>query len=507
VIGSSVGPYQVLDKLGAGGMGEVFLGHDTRLHRKVALKCLAAVPGADADLGAHLLREARAAARLNHPNIAAVYDVLEHEGRTIIVMEYVQGESLRARLMRGRIPIEQVIAIGRQLASALAAAHAHGVIHRDLKPANVQLTPDGSVKVLDFGVARLIAPVDPTTDVVTTTRQPSVMSVGGTPGTPVYMAPEQLVAGQADARSDVYSLGVVLFEMATGRRPYGDAGSMALVAAMSAGGAPPADAVDPRVPHGLSEVIASALERDPEKEVPVERVVMRHERPRVAAARNLLQHRGIDVEEVALVEQPAHGRDDPGPRPENLTHGRVGDQVDVALPVADLHVLQSVPFLGQRPQRLRQQLEGLDLECDLSTARLEDRPGGADDIAGIEIRETVELLLAHLVAARHQLDPAFAVLQVREHHAALEPLDHQPSGQRNGLGPLVFAKQPLGRLARLGRPESARIRVDPRRTQSLQLLAPVTHDSGQVRFQLFRHDRKRLRVTELLPVLPPPGTR
>ena len=265
MIGSAVGPYQVLDRLGAGGMGEVFLGHDTRLHRKVALKCLAAVPGADAGLGAHLLREARAAARLNHPNIAAVYDVLEHEGRTIIVMEYVQGESLRVRLMRGRVPIEQVIAIGRQLASALAAAHAHGVIHRDLKPANVQLTPDGSVKVLDFGVARLIAPVDPTTDIVTTTRQPSVMSVGGTPGTPVYMAPEQLVAGQADARSDVYSLGVVLFEMATGRRPYGDAGSMALVAAMSAGGAPPADAVDSRVPHGLSEAIASALEREPEK--------------------------------------------------------------------------------------------------------------------------------------------------------------------------------------------------------------------------------------------------
>jgi tetratricopeptide (TPR) repeat protein/TolB-like protein len=259
VLGTRVGPYEVLEKLGSGGMGEVFLCHDTRLHRKVALKCLTSDEPADEQ--ANILREARAVARLTHPHIASIYDVLEHGGRAFIVMEYVEGESLRARLSHTVLSPDQTIAIGRQLAAALSAAHAQGVIHRDLKPSNVQLTPDGIVKVLDFGVAKMMPRLDVTDD-PTTTNLPS-HARSDTPGTPAYMAPEQLVGGFVDVRSDIYSLGVVLFEMATGRRPYAGTNAAALAVAMSASPPPPPDAIDPRVPRRLSSVIVKALQREP----------------------------------------------------------------------------------------------------------------------------------------------------------------------------------------------------------------------------------------------------
>jgi hypothetical protein len=136
-----------------------------------------------------------------------------------------------------------------------------------------------------------------------------------------------------------------------------------------------------------------------------------------------------------------------------------------------------MPFLGQRAKRLRQELERLNLEGHLSTTRSEDGPGDADEITGVEVGEPAELLLAHFVAACHELDAAVAVLQVGEDHTALEPLDHEPAGQRDRVGPLAFAQQVLGRLTRLGRPETPRVRFDSRRAQSLQLLAPVAHDS------------------------------
>ena len=204
---------------GPEGMGEVYLGHDSRLQRKVALKSLTAPTGADADRREQILLEARAAARLNHPGIAAVYDVVEQGDRAYIVMEYVEGETLAARLAQGPLPMDRVFAIGRELAAALAAAHAGGVVHHDLKPANIQLTPSGAAKVLDFGVARVTTPTAMPTE--TTRSVIPVLSPGdGRSGTLVYMAPEQLLNKPVDARSDIYSLGVVLFEMATGQRPF-----------------------------------------------------------------------------------------------------------------------------------------------------------------------------------------------------------------------------------------------------------------------------------------------
>ena len=262
--GAAVGPYQILEKLGSGGMGEVFLGHDPRLDRRVALKCLTSAESATPHGRERILREARAAARLTHAHIAGVYDVLEDGDRTFIVMEYVEGVSLAAHLAGGARPSHEVCAIGRQLASALTAAHTQGVIHRDLKPANIQVMRDGSIKVLDFGVAKLTTPVP--TRVETTSGEIAVdKTIAGNPGTPIYMAPEQLLSRPVDARCDIYSAGVILFLMATGRRPYEETTAVGLALAMSAGPAPPAHSINPLVSPELSATIAKALERDPTK--------------------------------------------------------------------------------------------------------------------------------------------------------------------------------------------------------------------------------------------------
>lgn len=253
--GSQVGPYVVVDRLGRGGMGQVFLGNDRRLQRKVALKRLFPTREGPSDERSRIFREARAAARINHPNVATIHDVVEHDDRIFIVMEYVEGESLAARLRHKTLPIDRIVSIGRQLASALVAAHANGVVHRDLKPANVQLTPDGLVKVLDFGVAKAGVPLSSPSGAPTTAR--SVRLVG----TPAYMSPEQLRGLDVDERSDLYSLGVVLFEMVTGQRLHGDADqldrSTTLVHV-----APRVDETNPHVPRGLADIIAKALEVD-----------------------------------------------------------------------------------------------------------------------------------------------------------------------------------------------------------------------------------------------------
>src|SRR2546423_1877103 len=217
--GRRVGLSVIGEPIGRGGMGQVFLGSDPRLRRKVALKCVLRTLGENRN--ARILHEARAAARVTHPNVATIHDVIEHDDRAFIVMEYVEGESLAARLKRERIPVERVLAIGRQLASALSAAHAKGVIHRDLKPANIQLTPDGGVKVLDFGIANAPRVATSVASTISTHRAPTPeVARVPQPGTPPYMAPEQLLGRSADERSDIYSLGVVLYEMATGRRPF-----------------------------------------------------------------------------------------------------------------------------------------------------------------------------------------------------------------------------------------------------------------------------------------------
>jgi tetratricopeptide (TPR) repeat protein len=250
MLGTTLGPYQVLSRLGAGGMGEVYLAYDARLDRRVALKSPSDAWLADPEAHPRLQREARAAARLTHPNIAAVYDVFEADGRPFIVMEYVEGESLAALLARGRLPLERALAIGASLCEALSAAHAAGVVHRDLKPGNLMITPSGGLKVLDFGLAK-----SPGGDTLTTITTP-----GRVLGTPGFVAPEQLLGRPATARSDVYSAGAILFELIGGRTPWEgvDVESVSLLSPP-----PRLDAVTSDVPHDLADVVARALEPDP----------------------------------------------------------------------------------------------------------------------------------------------------------------------------------------------------------------------------------------------------
>ena len=231
MIGTLIGPYRILGKLGAGGMGEVSLAEDTRLGRRVGLKTLSHAATHDPEAKRRLLREARAAAALNHPNIASIYDIVEADGRTHIVMEYVSGGTLSLRLRQGPLPIDQVVDIGIQLTDALEEAHSHGIVHRDLKPANVCVTPEGKVKVLDFGLAksRPLQASDATIDAPLT--GPSLTQMGQVIGTPGYMSPEQLRGQSVDHRTDIYSLGVVLYELSTGQRPFSDSDVMGVALA------------------------------------------------------------------------------------------------------------------------------------------------------------------------------------------------------------------------------------------------------------------------------------
>ena len=261
MIGSSVGPYLVVQEIGSGAMGEVYLATDERLGRKVALKSLRGRDLASPATRKRLLHEARTAARLNHPNIAAIYDVIDARERSCIVMEYVEGETLSDRIKRGRVPVDEALYIGSQICAALTEAHSHGVIHRDLKPANIRLTPDGKVKVLDFGLAKV---KELTIDGlrVSSLNTAASMETAKIVGTPSYMSPEQLLAKDVDQRTDIYSLGVVLFELLTGRPPFQRGNLMDHAMAVLTQPAPLICTIDPALPAELNRIVARAMARD-----------------------------------------------------------------------------------------------------------------------------------------------------------------------------------------------------------------------------------------------------
>ena len=218
--GQYVGPYQIISFLAAGGMGEVYRARDTKLKRDIAIKILPDEFSRDADRVSRFLREAEVLASLNHPNIGAIYDLEEVNGARFLVLELIEGETLAERIARGPIPIDEALAIAKQIVDALEAAHERGIVHRDLKPANVKITPDGKVKVLDFGLAKVFETQSPS---ATRSNSPTMLSgtMGGMiVGTAAYMSPEQARGQPADQRSDVFAFGCVLFEMLAGQQAF-----------------------------------------------------------------------------------------------------------------------------------------------------------------------------------------------------------------------------------------------------------------------------------------------
>jgi serine/threonine protein kinase/tetratricopeptide (TPR) repeat protein len=258
VIGTTIQHYRVDERLGAGGMGEVYRGEDTRLGRPVALKFLPASLKSDPESRARFLNEARAASMLRSPNIAVTYDIGEEDGADFIVMEYVDGELLSARVARGPVPVREVIEIGIQVADALDEAHSRGIVHRDIKSANLMRTERGLVKVLDFGLAKFVSSV-----AAHDVTQAQMTMAGMVVGTVSYMAPEQALGRPIDHRVDLFSLGVVLFELLTGRMPFEGSTPTEIIDRILHEVPPPPSRYATGVPASLDAIVARALEKDP----------------------------------------------------------------------------------------------------------------------------------------------------------------------------------------------------------------------------------------------------
>ena len=388
-IGDRLGHYRLLDKLGSGGMGDVYVAEDTKLHRRVAIKFPRPDVAGTRDSRARFLREARAAAALNHPNIVHIYSVETAGDLVFITMELVQGRSLRQLLSDGAgLPLDKTIAFAVQIAEGLASAHAFGIVHRDLKPGNVMITDDQRVKILDFGVAKFLEPL-PTPDPERPTTTEEESSTGGAVGTAGYMSPEQALGRALDPRTDLFALGVVLFEMATGTPPFQGDTAAAVFDHLLNRPQPPLLTLRPTLPRSLEVIIDKALEKDPDR--------------RYHSASELLRDlRAVEVPVAPPVPFPSTSTErraassiavlpfidmSPGKDQEYFCHGITEEIINALAGVAEMHVISRTSAFA---------FQGRDLDVTEIGRRLRVQTvlEGSVRKAGDRVRVTAQLVNA-----------------------------------------------------------------------------------------------------------------